>query len=157
MRGNKDLEDSAEARATILADQLGWFFVLQEMVSKRALVSMRNVRTSRGDRVWDNLSWENIDLAGKPVIDLSRPFILPLGGTQTGGHAWNSNAGDIAAILYQKPVMIAVHGREMLDRNALPGDRLMPIDSGKFADLRSRREKAEGALPRRSAGRRARR
>ena len=34
VRGNKDLEDSAEARATIPADQLGWFFVLQEMVGE---------------------------------------------------------------------------------------------------------------------------
>ena len=120
VRGNKDLEDSAEARATILADQLGWFFVLQEMVGEPRFGLDEERPDEPRDRVWDNLSWENIDLAGKPVINLSRPFILPLGGTQTGGLAWNSNAGDIAAILYQKPVMIAVHGREMLDRNAFP-------------------------------------
>ena len=72
------------------------------------------------DRVWDNLSWENIDLAGKPVVNLSRAFIPPLGGTDTDGLAWGSNAADMAAILYQKPVMIAVHGREMLDRKAFP-------------------------------------
>ena len=71
-------------------------------------------------RVWDNLSWENIDLAGKPVIDLARPLVQPIGGTDTGGLVWASNAADMAAILYQKPAMIAVHARQMLAREAFP-------------------------------------
>jgi hypothetical protein len=120
VRGHKDLEESEEARNTIPADQLGWFFVLQEMVGEPRFGLDEERPDEPGDRVWDNLSWENIDLGGKPVIDLARPFIPPLGGTNTGGLAWASNAADMAAILYQKPVMIAVHGREMLAREAFP-------------------------------------
>ncbi|MGL4967679.1 MAG: hypothetical protein ACRC67_41065 [Inquilinus sp.] len=120
VRGHKDLEETAEARTTIPADQLGWFFVLQEMVGEPRFGLDEERPDEARDRVWDNLAWENIDLAGKLVVDLARPFILPLGGTQTDGLAWGSNAADMAAILYQKPVMIAVHGREMLDRNAFP-------------------------------------
>jgi hypothetical protein len=120
VRGHKDLDETEEARNSIPANQLGWFFVLQEMVGEPRFGLDEERPDVPRDRVWDNLSWENIDLAGKPVVDLSRPFITPLGGTVTDGLAWGSNAADMAAILYQKPVMIAVHGRTMLARDAFP-------------------------------------
>jgi hypothetical protein len=119
-RGNKDLTESAQARATIPADQLGWFFVLQEMVGEPRFGLDEERADTPATRVWDNLSWENIDLAGKPVIDLARPLVQPIGGTDTGGLVWASNAADMAAILYQKPAMIAVHARQMLAREAFP-------------------------------------
>jgi hypothetical protein len=63
--------------------------------------------------VWDNLAWEHLGFPIK-VIDLARAFASSPGGTRTEGVAWNTNAADIAFILYQKPVMVAVHARTML-------------------------------------------
>ena len=110
--------DSAEARATIPADQLGWFFVLQEVVGEPRFGLDENVRRAARSAT-GTISPGRTSLAGKPVID-SRGRSSRVGGTHTGGLDWHSNAADLAAILYQKPVMIAVHGREMLDRNAFP-------------------------------------
>ena len=31
-----------------------------------------------------------------------------------GGIVWGANSADMATILYQKPVMVGVHGRNML-------------------------------------------
>ena len=77
---------------------------------------------------WDNLSWANLDMAGRKIVDLSRSFTVEPRGKPldqlsapppTPVLNWrsaNSNAADIAAILYQKPVMVAWHARQMIER-----------------------------------------
>ena len=36
------------------------------------------------------------------------------GTAPAAGPQWGANAADVASILYQKPVLVAVHGREMI-------------------------------------------
>jgi hypothetical protein len=67
---------------------------------------------------WDNLSWVNVDLGGGQAVDVAKPFLSTPAGAD-GGVKWNAHAADMAFILYQEPVMVAVHGRNML-RNLKP-------------------------------------
>lgn len=113
VRGHKDLAETAQARATIPANQLGWFFVIQEVVGEPRFGLDENppAAPAPGSLRWDSLSWDHLGEAA--VIDFSIPFALPLTGPD-GGVQWGANAADTAFILYQKPVMVAVHGRDML-------------------------------------------
>jgi hypothetical protein len=114
VRGHPDLEETEEARTSIPADQLGWFFVLQEMVGEPRLGLDVDRPGEPSERTWDNLSWPDIDLSQGPVVDVAKPFVNPPEGTEDDGLVWGANAADMAAILYQKPSMVAVHAREML-------------------------------------------
>jgi len=113
VRGAANLDETAQARASVPADQLGWFFVLQEVVGEPRFGLDENSASPPNTGKWDNLSWLNLgDVA---MIDFDRPFARPVPGTSPAGDAqWGANAADVAAILYQKPVLIAVHGREMI-------------------------------------------
>ena len=48
------------------------------------------------------------------MIDVAAPFRSDPPGANPAGLDFRSNAADIAAILYQKPVLVGVHAREML-------------------------------------------
>ena len=47
------------------------------------------------------------------VIDL-KPLASEPRGILNGGAEWGANAADMAFILFQEPVLVAIHGREML-------------------------------------------
>ena len=113
VRGDPTLEETAAAKGRIPASKLGWFFVLKEVVGEPRFGLDEHAPTAPGDLKWDNLSWDNLG-AGVTVIDLDQPFAPPPGGSDTEGVGWGTNAADLAFILYQKPVLVAVHGREML-------------------------------------------
>ncbi len=126
VRGHPDLEETAAARAAIPAAELGWFFVLQEVVGETRFGLDENPPppARRSALKWDNLSWENVAVSATAgVIDLG----APLAGTVPGGNpeslAWSpaegGNAADLALILNQKPVLVAIHGREMLARGSI--------------------------------------
>jgi hypothetical protein len=123
VRGDVALDETAEARATIPASRLGWFFVLQEVVGEtRFGLDEEAPKPGMESAVqWDNLSWA--DLAIPPtskVIHLAAPFAHVPAGTNPDNLKWKpadgANAADIAAILRQKPVLVGVHGRQMLER-----------------------------------------
>ena len=120
VRGAEGLDETAEAKATVPADQLGWFFVLQEVVGEPRFGLDETSASPPQTSKWDNLSWQNLgDVA---IVDFDRPFARPvLGAAAPGDPAWGSNAADVAAILYQKPVLVAVHGRDLI-KNLPPGD-----------------------------------
>jgi hypothetical protein len=122
-RGDPALDETAEARASVAADKLGWFFVLQEALGEPRLGLDENAppASMEGAIRWDNLSWDHIDMTDRKVIDLAAPFTSnPNGGQPTPPLNWAPGAGataaDLAAILYQKPVMVAWHARQMLER-----------------------------------------
>jgi hypothetical protein len=113
-RGDPRLAETSAARAAVDADHLGWFFVLQERVGEPRFGLDVNVpvepdTTNR----WDNLSWDNLDLTGSQVISVTKPFASEPEGPDLEVK-WNSNAADMAYILYQDPVMCAVHATKML-------------------------------------------
>ena len=55
----------------------------------------------------------NVDLGGGQRVDVAKPFATAC-RRRDGGVEWGANAADMAFILYQEPVLVAVHGREML-------------------------------------------
>jgi hypothetical protein len=112
-QGDPSLEETAEAKARTPANRLGWFFVLKEVVGEPRFGLDEHPPDAPGEVKWDNLSWDNLGSDVK-VIDTARPFATQPGGTKTGGVDWGTNAADMAFILYQKPVLVAVHAREML-------------------------------------------
>ena len=113
VRGGDGLDETAQAKATIPASQLGWFFVLQEVVGEPRFGLDETAASPPDTNKWDNLSWQN--LGDVKIIDFDKPFAQAVPGTSPAGDAvWGANAADIAAILYQKPVLVAVHGREMI-------------------------------------------
>ena len=69
--------------------------------------------------VWNDLSWVNVDLGGDQRVDVSKKL---MGTSQRPreGVTWGANASDMAYILYQQPVMVGIHGREMLKKLVLP-------------------------------------
>ena len=53
------------------------------------------------------------------AIDLSKTLLATSTAPREHGTAWGANAADMAYILYQEPVMVGIHGREML-KNLVP-------------------------------------
>jgi hypothetical protein len=117
VRGDPDLKETAAARAAIDPKKLGWFFILQEVVGEPRFGLDADPPVSPSASKWDNLSWAHLNLDGGEVIDVGKA--LKPGLTLTGsdeGVKWGTNAADMAYILYQKPVMVAIHGRTMLEK-----------------------------------------
>jgi hypothetical protein len=117
-RGDSRLDETAASRA-VVGDNLGWFFVLQEAVGEPRFGLDTGAPIEPSAQTWDNLAWVNIDLGGGQSVDVAKAFITPPAGSNSGGVQWGSNAADMAYIFYQEPVMIAVHGRNML-KNLTP-------------------------------------
>ena len=105
--------ETAEAKATIPANKLGWFFALKEVVGEPRFGLDDDMPEAPATIVWDNLSWENLG-TDVTLIDVAKPFAVEPGGTDRENVAWGANSADMAFILYQKPVLVAVHSREML-------------------------------------------
>jgi hypothetical protein len=118
-RGDPALQQTAEGRARTDPNRLGWFFTLQEPIGEPRFGLDEHAVTSGDDPTgktlkWDNLSWANLG-ASVPIIDLVKPFASqPPNASKTGGASWNNNAGDMAFILYQRPVLVGIHARDML-------------------------------------------
>ncbi len=118
VRGDTRLDETAEARATV-GDNTGWFFVIQEAVGEPRFGLDVAAPVEPSAQTWDNLAWENVDLTGGHAIDVSKAFVSQPAGTDTGGVSWGTHAADMAYVLYQDPVLVAVHGRHML-KNLTP-------------------------------------
>ena len=107
-------------------DDPGWFFVIKERPGEPRFGL--DIDQQPAINVWNDLSWEDV-LPGAPGahIPISSAFSLvePLGTALEEKHeqwtedkfvSWNTNtnAADLAYILYQVPVLVAVHASEML-------------------------------------------
>ena len=104
----------------------GWFFVLKERPGHIRFGlddftdehGNTDVMPSGNPATWDDLAWEYLvnsktDLDSYHItfnknIVIQNPANQPL---------WNSNSADIAAILFQDPVLFARHAAEMLPEN----------------------------------------
>ena len=112
-RGDARLDETAAARA-VVGDDLGWFFVLQEPVGEPRFGLDSAPPIDPSPVMWDNLSWVNVDLGAGQAVDVAKAFVSSPAGGNPGGVLWGSNAADMADIFYQEPVMVGVHGRNML-------------------------------------------
>jgi hypothetical protein len=135
-----DLDDE-EARGTLnpvtTGDNSGWFFVIKERPGEpRFGLDIEKTKTENGDvRLinWNNFSWEHtgtqdgkcIELNSTasfttanfnvPDPDIDQENVKQLDDIQAG---WtpDSNAAELAYILYQVPVLVGVHASRMLPK-----------------------------------------
>lgn len=115
-------------------DDAGWFFVIQEEPTGNRL-GLDLGDGSVPPEVWNDLNWEHVAVPEGGVLRVrnataSIPLdALELTGATTGEDAnkvqqreeddevsWNNsmNAADLAYILYQVPVLVAVHASDMI-------------------------------------------
>jgi hypothetical protein len=113
-------------------DKPGWFFVIKERPGEpRFGLDIEHSGKPGVWNLWNDLAWEDVQPgpAGS-FLEINRSFSLeaPLAGADAEGPArvvqhnedrdirWdvNTNAADLAYILYQVPVLVAVHASEML-------------------------------------------
>jgi hypothetical protein len=114
VRGHPDLEETSASRNSLSAEQLGKYFVVQEVVGEARFGLDVSAPSQPSPEQFDNLAWTNIDLTGGPIVDVSKAFLGTVDGVDSTGFQWGNNAADMAGILYQKPAMLAIHGKEML-------------------------------------------
>jgi len=98
------------------SDTLGWYFIIQE-VPGEARFGMDITDASDDDTstpiTWDDLSWVWYDPAKSFIETTTRPQAVfrPTNDPSR----WGKNSAEMAYILCQKPVMVAVHAKEMLE------------------------------------------
>jgi hypothetical protein len=104
----------------------GWFFVLKQRPGDTLFgLDIEDKKSSTPLSQWDDLTWEDLGPEGLQNNHLKLPTDPPAGplSVEPGDRkiygrpvSWNeaSNAGAIAAILYQDPVLVAIHAKEML-------------------------------------------
>jgi hypothetical protein len=101
----------------------GYFFIVQEQPSEPRF-AIDDGDDSTGDNTlphsWNELKWHHVEssLGSNNYIDLETE---PLKGVEINNVMWGSHAADLAHILLQQPVRIAVHARELL-RNLSLGE-----------------------------------
>jgi hypothetical protein len=100
------------------ADDWGWYFVIQQLPGEPRFgmdVSFSPDDDPATPLTWDDLAW-TLFPGGPPFIDTGTP---PQGLTPAGpGESlaqWGTDSARMASILFQRPVMILVHAKEMLE------------------------------------------
>ena len=105
-------------------DTLGWFFVIQEVPGEpRFGMDIRYTPTQGAGNTaperdtWNNLAWDLFGGAEPAFVAGTPPpaFRNPNNG-ELSKHRWAANAAEMAFILFQTPVMVAVHASEMLEK-----------------------------------------
>ena len=93
-------------------DDPGWFFVLMERPGQPRF-GMDDLTPAEGLRTWNDLAWDAITFpADTPNIELAANAALQPATAQPA--TWGRTAADMAAILFQQPVLLARHASEML-------------------------------------------
>jgi hypothetical protein len=123
------------------ADRPGWFFVIKERPGEpRFGLDIDQTETKNS---WSDLSWEDVnvvngilDVGGSaPSVTLEAPVKKPeetdeafqtrmdqFNEDKNMNWSANTNAAELAYILYQVPVLVAIHGSEILPDNLATGD-----------------------------------
>lgn len=122
-----DLDDE-EARGTkdpqSTSDDPGWFFVLKERPGEPRF----GLDIDKSDIIinWNNLSWKDIETQDGKCIELNKSISFATYSESIVQEnepnpddiqaRWNpnTNAAELAYILYQVPVMVAIHASKML-------------------------------------------
>ncbi len=96
-------------------DDPGWFFVLKERVGEPRFGLDINADSFNS---WDDFNWEALKnhMTGTGYIELTNSTTEYNPADNPDNVHWHtqSNAADLAHILYQDPVLVAVHAEEML-------------------------------------------
>lgn len=109
---------TAEEARGLNEDDPGWYFVIQERPGEpRFGLDTADEVAIQNAGEWNDLSWGHLvvsteELQSLNCINLDKPVKVSV----QGNIQWATNAADMAYILYQVPVMIAVHAKEMLPK-----------------------------------------
>lgn len=96
----------------------GWFFVMKERPGQPRF-GMDDYgddsMPSTPPQTWNDLAWEHLVSTKTELLHYHLNFSKPVSITNSNGQpVWGSNSADMAAILYQNPVLMARHATEML-------------------------------------------
>jgi len=108
-------------------DRHGWFFVIQEVPGEPRF-GMDIKYEQKFDYVgnpilddWDDLAWDRFGAAEPAFVPaLPAPTFDTPNLSKLAAYKWAAHSADMAAILFQTPVMVAVHASEMLDDTPPP-------------------------------------
>ncbi|MFD4601969.1 hypothetical protein ACFWPQ_28570 [Streptomyces sp. NPDC058464] len=108
----------------------GWFFVIKERPGDPRFGVDDGPPTHL--EVWNDLTWDDVDPGGRGFLDLDPAVTVPLAGFDGTDDTekqdqraedvnlplWSAglSSADLAYILFQVPVLVAVHAQEMLPR-----------------------------------------
>lgn len=124
-------EASGQDNTPGFTDKLGWFFIIAEVPGEphfgMDITYNPNEPGIPGDPdnpakfTWNDLSWENFN----QDIPFVKSDVVPKNTGKPGGKftppndpktgVWGKSSADMASILFQRPVMVAIHSSEMLD------------------------------------------
>src|SRR5262249_31046217 len=95
----------------------GWFFVIKERPGEPRF-GLDDVADAVPPPLatWNDLTWSHLGTQAGHCIDLSQSISLPSPAGDDGQASWgpNTDAANLAYILYQVPVLVAVHAARML-------------------------------------------
>lgn len=105
-----------DADPKLEGDDWGWYFVIQQIPGEpRFGMDIAYDPEAPGLITWDDLSWDKYSTVKGFIKTDVKPSGIPLNGPADQIDQWGENAARMGSILYQKPVMIAIHAKEMLD------------------------------------------
>jgi hypothetical protein len=93
-------------------DTLGWFFVVQEVPGEPRFGMDLKFDPGTDGVSWDDLAWDKF---GGVDIAFITKGVKPDAGLPADQSMWGVDSAKMASILFQKPVMVAVHANEMLE------------------------------------------
>lgn len=100
------------------SDHEGWFFVFAEAPGDPRFGMDTEYSPPQGNKNgWDNLSWDNLPEDEVFVSSQVPPSPSSNGlgwPSDTASESWGRSSTDMAGILLQKPVMLAIHAKELL-------------------------------------------
>jgi hypothetical protein len=102
------------------SDDWGWYFIIQQIPGEPrfgADIKFQPDDDPSTPITWDDLGWDNF----ADGIEFLSTSIKPLPAffnklTAAEKAQWGTHSADMASVLYQKPVMIAIHAKEMLEK-----------------------------------------
>lgn len=105
------------------SDHWGWYFIIQQIPSEPRFgmdVKFEPDDDPSTPITWDDLGWDNFN-EGMKFISTATPPVPAFFNKLTAAEKaqWGTHSADMAFVLYQKPVMIAVHAKEMLEKLAV--------------------------------------
>lgn len=95
----------------------GWFFIVAEVPGEPRFGMDINFDPNKPNELtWNDLSWKNFTGEKIPFVSGGKaPSPFTVANVNVKG-TWGRSAADMATILLQRPVMVAIHASEMLDK-----------------------------------------
>lgn len=106
---------TVNGKTVYVKSQPGWFFVLEERVGElRFGMDESETKATSKPLTYDDLTWGHVTLT-KGHVDVSRSLSLATASGDT--LKWGQNSANMAYVLYQNPVRVAVHAADMMPLN----------------------------------------